>query len=310
MGDLRQTLSKLTHLITFEAASRADNFSRAADDLGVTRVSVSRQIAELEEFLGAKLFHRHHRNTSLTQAGRMLATTTNPALQEIAAIVRQIRIGASDKRLSVTTTTAFATYWLMPRVVGFNAQHPEVELNLVVSDRYLDLDTEGIDVAIRYTENTPRDGDVTPLFRETVYPVYSPRYKPRTALKVPADLLKENLLGLSGRYKPGARWPNWFQHNGLSMPSENLGVTINTYINMLQAAIEGQGIALAGFPLVDPYLEDGTLKTVPGTPSVERDYFYLIDKTEGRPDAEKFCNWVRGQAEQCQNKRDALIATP
>jgi DNA-binding transcriptional LysR family regulator len=298
MANLRKDLSKLSGLIVFEAAARSDNFSRAAEELGMTRVSVSRQIADLEADLGTRLFYRDHRKTRLTQDGRVLETVVRPALNDIASVMQQVRTSASDKRLTVTTTTAMATYWLMPRMADFNALHPEVELNLVVSDRYLDLEAEQIDVAIRYTEEVPERGEVTPLFRERIYPVYSPKYRPRTGMAVPEDLLQENLLSLSGRYKRGARWPSWFSQVGLATPGRSMGVAINTYINMLQAALEGQGVGLAGFPLADPYLADGRLLTNPEFPSVERDFFYLIDQTGGRDDAGKFCAWVKEQAEE------------
>lgn len=296
MANLRKTLNKIPHLITFEAACRNDNFTRAAEELGVTRVSVSRQIAELEETLGTKLFYRDHRKVSLTQSGRALETELSPALHQIASALKSVASRASDKRLTVTTTSAFATYWLMPRLVDFSNHHPNIELNLVVSDRKLDLVSENVDVAIRYSKRPPKWENVTPLLRERVFPVYSPRYNPRTDLASPEDLLKENLLYLSGIYRPGARWPNWFRKCNVPPPSEANGVVLNTYINMLQAAIAGQGIALAGNPLVDPYLEDGSLRKLDGFPEIERDFFYLIDATEGNEDARIFCSWIKKQS--------------
>lgn len=292
MASLRKTLTKLPHLITFEAASRNLNFTRAAEELGVTRVSVSRQISELEEAVGAKLFNRDHRKVSLTQAGRILEAEVNPALHQIAAAVQRVSSAKHNNRLSLTTTSAFATYWLMPRLVDFKNLHPEIELNLMVSDRHLDLRAEGVDVAIRYTKERPNFPVVVPLMQEFVFPVVSPKYTARTQLNSAQDLLNEHLLHLSGIYRPGARWPNWFRMNGLQPPAESKGVVVNTYINMLQAAIEGQGIALAGYPLVDRYLEDGSLFKIRGLPEVARDYFYLIDASEGRSEAQKFCNWI------------------
>jgi DNA-binding transcriptional LysR family regulator len=297
MADLRRTLTKLPHLITFEAACRHTNFTRAAEDLGVTRVSVSRQIAELEEVLGVKLFHRDHRKVTLTQVGRALESEVSPALYQIANALQNAAATSGGSRLTVTTTSAFATYWLMPRLIDFSNLHPEIELNLMVSDRMLDLEAEGIDIAIRYANSPPPWKKVTRLLRERVFPVVSPKYQPRTSLENPADLLRENLLHLSGIYRPGARWPNWFRVNGVSAPSEASGVVLNTYINMLQAAIAGQGVALAGNPLVDPYLEDGSLHKLKGFPEIERDFFYLIDATRNRQEAQIFCDWIRDQAQ-------------
>ncbi|WP_421904472.1 LysR substrate-binding domain-containing protein [Mameliella sp.] len=297
MANLRKTLTKLPHLITFEAACRHSNFTRAAEDLGVTRVSVSRQIAELEEALGAKLFYRDHRKVTLTQSGRALESEVSPALHQIASALKSVASRAGDERLTVTTTSAFATYWLMPRLVDFSNQHPEIELNLVVSDRMLDLEAEGIDIAIRYAETPPPWGKVIPLMRERIFPVCSPLYKAHTDLTSPKDLLRENLLHLSGIYRPGARWPNWFRNCDITPPPEASGVVLNTYINMLQAAIAGQGIALAGNPLIDPYLSDGSLKRLEDFPEIERDLFFLIDTTENRKDAQVFCDWMQEKSQ-------------
>lgn len=301
MVSLRKTLTKLPHLITFEAACRNDNFTRAAEELGVTRVSVSRQIGELEGALGVKLFHRDHRKVTLTQAGRALETEVSPALHQIASAMQNVGARARDARLTVTTTTAFATYWLMPRLVDFNNLCPEIELNLVVTDRKLDLEAEGVDVAIRYSKSPPPWKNVTRLMRERVFPVVSPKYQARTKLEKPADLLQENLLHLSGIYRPGARWPNWFRRNSISPPPEPGGVVLNTYINMLQAAIAGHGVALAGNPLVDPYLDDKSLVKLDGFLEIERDYFYLVDATGGRADAKAFCEWLTVQVGEIQS---------
>lgn len=292
MGNLRQTLAKLPHLITFEAVCRSENFTRAAETLGITRVSVSRQIAELEEQLGVRLFHRSHRKVVLTQTGRILEAEVCPALHQIASALNNVSAVKGRARLTVTTTSAFSTYWLMPRLVNFNNLHPELELNLVVSDRKLDLAAEGVDVAIRYAQSPPPWDKVTRLMRERIFPVVSPKYVARTALSSAQDLLSENLLHLSGIYRPGARWPNWFRRNGLHAPPEASGVVMNTYINMLQAAIAGQGIALAGYPLVDSYLADGSLLKLDGFLELDRDFFYLIDTTKNRTDARLFADWI------------------
>lgn len=296
MVNLRKSLNRLPHLIAFEAASRKLNFTRAAEELGVSRVSVSRQIAELEESLGVRLFNREHRRLSLTQAGRALEAEVNPALHQIADALKSVAGAAKGARLSVTTTSAFATYWLMPRLVDFSNRFPRIELDLVVADRMLDLAAEGINVAVRYSATEPREGRVRPLLQEKVFPVVSPRYAARTGLTQASDLLQEHLLHLSGIYRPGARWPSWFRSNGLEPPPEGSGVVVNTYINMLQAAIAGQGVGLAGNPLVDPYLADGSLIRVPGCEEVVRDHYYLMDMTRDREDAQIFCNWIMEQA--------------
>lgn len=282
----------MNRLVTFEAACRTANFSRAAEDLGITRISVSRQIAELESMLDVTLFQRNHRSVSLTEAGKQLESAIVPALTAIADTLSQIGESKGSTRVSVTTTTAFATYWLMPRLGEFGALFPEIELNLVVSDRYLDLEAEEIDIAIRYTADPPTSGRSVALFRERVFPVFSPAYLARGRLEEPKDLLNEVLISLAGPYRPEARWPYWFRQMGVEMRDPSPAVTMNTYITMLQAAIEGQGIALAGSPLVDNLIEAGSLATLPDLFAVERECFFLLERQRAGASASIFYDWL------------------
>ncbi len=294
MANLRQDVHLLRNLVTFQAASRAENFTKAATDLGVSRVAVSRQISELEQALGRKLFSRNHRKVALTRHGEVFAKDINPALDAITKALTRQRANASDTRLSVTVTSAFATYWLMPRLIDFGAKHPDIEVNLLVSDRYIDLEAEGIDVAVRYSPDELESAGWSPLVQEIIFPVYSPRYKAATALQNEEDLLQERLLFLAGKYRAEARWEHWFSERGHNPPEERSGISVNTYNNMLQAAIEGQGIALAGHPLVDTFLADGTLISMDGISPLRREVYYLY----WRPDHENariFSAWIESQ---------------
>lgn len=296
MASFRKDLPLIKNLITFEAASRLNNFTRAAEEMGLTRVAVSRQIAELELDLGQKLFIRNHRNVTLTVAGEALALAIDPALRAISEALARQRRGPAGKRLSVTVTTAFATYWLMPRLASFGSKFPDLGINVVVSDRYLDLASEDIDIAIRYMPVPTIGMDWRPLMQEEIFPVYSPKYEARTAMSCPEDLLSECLLLLSGSYRAEARWDNWFRSQGLKVPAERSGIQVNTYTNMLQAAIEGQGVALAGYPLVNPQLESGALLRIPGIQPLRREYYYVLNRSAERGDAVQFCQWLFDEA--------------
>jgi DNA-binding transcriptional LysR family regulator len=227
----------------------------------------------------------------LTTAGRALLDQVAPALGSIGNTLNQTRRLKTRPRLSITATPALATYWLMPRMIGFNTRYPDVEINLVVSDSYLDLAAEEIDVAIRYAATTPSVGHVKMLMRETIFPVYSPRYPRRTEMRSTIDLTKERLLFLKGTYRREASWPFWFQRLGLLRQEENV-ITFNTYLNMFQAAIEGQGVALAGRPLVDRFLADGTLRQIEGSEPFERDCYFLINRSRNKPFANAWCAWI------------------
>lgn len=294
MVDLRKDVHLLKNLVTFQAASVSENFTKAAAELGVSRVAVSRQIAELEHALDTRLFKRNHRYVSLSREGEAFAKTINPALKSISEALAQMRADAPNARLTITVTTAFATYWLMPRLIDFGARHPAIEVNLLASDRNLDVVSEGIDVAIRYSPTPPSGPGWEPVLQETIFPVYSPSYQARTDLTSAQDLRSEKLLFLSGPYRPEAGWPHWFQTQGLEPPEAGSGIHMNTYINMLQAAIEGQGIALAGHPLVDSLLKSGELSKVETVPPLLRERYYIYISPES-PLAQTFRSWVTEQ---------------
>lgn len=298
MVSFRKDLPLIKNLITFESASRCNNFTRAAEEMGITRVAVSRQIAELELGLGQKLFLRNHRNVTLTAAGETLSRAIDPALRTISEALAKQRRGSASKRLSVTLTTAFATYWLMPRLAAFGSIFPDLSINLVVSDGYLDLASEDIDVAIRYIAPPTSGAEPVPLMQEEIFPVYSPKYSSRTAMASARDLLSECLLLLSGSYRAEARWGNWFRAEGIEEPAERSGIQVNTYSNMLQAAIEGQGVALAGYPLINAHLENGSLLRIPGIKPLKRDFYYVLNRSVGRSEVEQFCQWLHDEAKR------------
>ena len=291
MADLQKNSHLLRNLVVFNQACRSLSFTRAAEVLGVSRVAVSRTIAELEAALDRQLFVRQHRSVALTEAGEVLKRDIVPALEQIADALARQRSSARVERVSITVTSAFATYWLMPRLPDFGARHPDVEVNLVVSDRYLDLDAERIDVAIRYGPLPGPPSAWRRILHEQIFPVYAPGYKARTAMQTPSDIAQERLLHLSGVYRPEARWRHWFAVHGVTAPEDRKGIGMNTYITMLQAAISGQGVALAGHPLVDSYLAEGTLLRPPGIAPLPRLYYYLYGNARSAG-VEAFCDWV------------------
>lgn len=309
MANLQRDAHLLQKLVVFEQACRSLSFTRAAEVLGVSRVAVSRTIAELEASLDRQLFVRQHRSVALTEAGEMLKRDVVPALQQVADALARQRSSARVERVSITVTSAFATYWLMPRLSDFGARHPDVEVNLVVSDRYLDLDAERIDVAIRYG---PPPGPA-PVWRqimhEQIFPVYAPGYKARSAMETPSDIAQERLLHLSGVYRPEARWRHWFAVHGVTPPEDRKGIGMNTYINMLQAAISGQGVALAGYPLVDRYLAEGTLLRPQGIAPLPRLHYYLYSNARSAG-VEALCGWLLDRLNETGASEDRTRWTP
>lgn len=296
MQALRSDLPTPNHLVTFVVAARHLSFTRSAAELNVSRVAVSQQIKALEAFLGAPLFHRLHRALSLTRVGEIYFEAVSRSLDRIAAATREVRAAEDRNRVTVTTTTGFSTYWLMPRIGAFRARYPEIDLRFLISDRYLDLHTENVDVAIRYGDGEWHDLDCTFLHQERIFPVCSASYLAgRRKAAQPADLLRETLLYLEGPYDPQTRWPVWFREHGVDVETVPQGITVNTYTNLVQATLDGQGIALVGPPLIEQFLDSGTLVLPLDVPAVRRRAFWLATPAgrAGRsPATTAFCDWV------------------
>ncbi len=296
MQTLRSSLPTPNHLVTFVAAARHLSFTQAAAELNVTRVAVSQQIKALEAFLSVTLFHRLHRALSLTEAGEIYYEKVSQSLKHIQAATQAIRAAEDRNRITVTTTTGFSTYWLMPRVGEFRTLHPEIDLRFLISDTYLDLHTENVDVAVRYGDGDWDNLDCTFLQRERIFPVCSIAYlAERERLSKPEDLLKENLLFLEGRYDEQTRWPAWFREQGVEVETIPQGITVNTYTNLVQATLDGLGIALVGPPVIEQFLNNGALIRPLNIPEIQRRAFYLATPSSSyhkSKAAVAFCDWV------------------
>jgi putative choline sulfate-utilization transcription factor len=265
MHTLRKKLPGLNGLVTFEAAARHLNFTEAARELCVSQAAVSRQIRRLEEQLGTALFQRAHRALRLTAAGKRLHDAVTMGLGHIANTASDIASPGKDGQIRVASTVAFATFWLMPRLNGFRQSYPNVDVNVTASDRSDDLYAEGFDIALTCGDKHPPGQDAYFLFTELVYPVCSPDYlKAHPGLKTPEDLLGERLLHLDERlwrdigWEP-IDWSIWLDKCGVRDTPEQHGLMLNNYPMLVQAALDGQGIALGWQHLVGHLLESGRL---------------------------------------------------
>lgn len=261
MARFRYQLPPLNYLVAFEAAAKHANFTEAARNLNVTRTAISHQVKAIEEFVGKPLFHRLNRSVRLTPAGEKLYTVVSRSLEEILDTVNEIENDVPDNSVTVTMTTGFSTYWLLPRITGFREQHPEIELKLVVTDRYVNLEEENVDVAIRYYRDDLIDPNARPLLRQLVAPTHSPLYKTTIDETSSAeDLLDERLIFLEGRkFDARSKWRSWFRQQGVHVSKMPRGLSVDNYANLIRACEQGEGFALLGPPLVTDQLMAGTL---------------------------------------------------
>jgi len=301
MARLRYKIPPPNHLVTFEAAGRCLNFTKAAEELNVSRVSVSQQIKALEERLGVKLFLRTHKTLKLTSPGKRYFNTVSNALNAILESTTEIQNGRTANSLTVTTTSGFSAFWLLPRIGKFRTLHPNIDIRLLVSDMNIDFDNEDVDLGVRYGDGEWPGLDSLALFRERIFPVCSPTYlegrKPPNSAQ---DIMKETLINLDGAYDLQTGWLHWFEANGLKPDNLSYALSVNTYTNLVQAALDGQGIALLGPPLNEQHLADGSLLKFMDSTAVERRAFYVVTPKHTKSSVEIGCfiDWLRHEASQ------------
>jgi LysR family glycine cleavage system transcriptional activator len=207
MAILRNRLPPANSLVTFEAAARHLNFTRAATELRVTQAAVSRQVQLLEDNLGVQLFERRPRGLALTAPGQRLHAAVTMGLGHIATTAADLRRVRREGELTVSTSVTFANYWLMSRVAKFRAAHPDIQLRLVASAPVRDLTASGIDLAVRYGRGKWAGVEAVHLLDNHVFPVCAPSYMARRRpLQSVTDLLQETLLHL---VEFDRNWVSW-----------------------------------------------------------------------------------------------------
>ncbi len=251
-------LPPMQALRAFEAAASAGSLTKAAEALHLTHGAISHQIKALEADLGVRLVERAGRGIRLTDEGERFAIRVRTAFAELAAAVREMTDHANPRQLRVSVIPSFAARWLLPRMGRFLAAHPDIDLDVRANLALADFHHEDTDVAIRYGFGDWPGLISEHLFDEIVFPVCSPRYAKGKLPARPEDLAHHTLL----RPDPASvsdLWKPWFELAGLDWPEPTRGPMFNDSSHMLQAAAEGQGIALARSSLIGNDLHNGLL---------------------------------------------------
>ena len=280
------------------------SFTLAATELNLTQSSISRQVAELERQIGTALFARQTRSLALTAAGQRLFQAAQQALKQIDRAVEDIRGPRNAARVTITTYASFASLWLVPRLAMFQREHPQIELRIDASDRFIDIDAEGVDVAIRWTRSTSLPNGAVPLHQEEVMPALSPLLLERsgTALKKPQDLFKLPLLELDESLPTSASsaWPKWFEFAGVRSAPPVPRLMFTFVDQSVQAAVRGQGVVLTRTPFVDELVASGELMAPFPKLRMPTGYQYALItnvNTKDTAHVTAFCDWVRGEFE-------------
>ncbi len=289
-------------LRAFEAVARRLSFSAAGEELHLTQPAISRQIRALEDELGAVLFLRGTRHVELTGAGAQLLRSVAPLLTQLDGSVRQIRSAQRRQPVGVTTFASFASLWLLPRLAGFQNLHPEADIRISATDQLADPDDPDIDIGLRYILAAQAPPGSTLLFGEQLTPVASPALLQRLPLQQPADLARHTLLEEDDNRASAAyaSWRHWLRLNAAPGLEPRGWVYLNFTYQQIQAALAGQGVALARLALVREALERGELVEPFGPAGrVSSPYAYWLVRWPARrerPALAAFEDWLLDEA--------------
>jgi LysR family glycine cleavage system transcriptional activator len=288
-------LPSLNALRAFEAAARHESFTRAAGELNVTQGAVSHQVKALEDELGLRLFRRERQRLVITEAGKTYLETIRDAFDRIAHGTERLLQRQKSGVLTVSTSPNFAAKWLVHRLGRFAEANPGVDLRIGATAQHVDFARDEVDVAIRHGDGNWPGLHVTRLCEEELFPVCSPALlKERGGLRSPADLARHTLLHIDEPHD----WAKWLEAAGVRGIDPKRGPVFSQRSMAIDAAIDGQGIALARTALCAWDLLTGRLVRPFGF-ALKVPYAYWIICPQANAEVAKiaaFRNWLHSEA--------------
>jgi LysR family glycine cleavage system transcriptional activator len=282
----------------FESTARHLSFTAAAEELCITQSAVSKQIKSLEDALGKALFLRGGKGLSLTPQGRELQEAARAALAQLGSAVDRL-LAVDRASVAVTTTPSFAALWLAPKLAKFQLQEPAIDVRVDASEARVNLEREGMDLAVRLMPVLPGEGPL-PLLQEQALLVAAPAVAAR--IHSPADILHTPLLVY---HDPARRflwmsWTAWYERLGLQPSARQPCLYFSQYEHVLTAAVQGAGVAIGRTPLVLPLAGSGQLNVVlPGQTVPGLGYHIVMSAHSAqRPAAQKLRAWLERELAQ------------
>ncbi|MDB5968852.1 MAG: Transcriptional regulator, LysR family [Hydrocarboniphaga sp.] len=293
LGAMSLRLPPLQALQAFEAAARHQSYTRAAEELALTHGAISYQISALEDRVGTKLFRRERNRMLMTDAGRLLLANVRQGLMLLERAF-DTRV-PTERRVSLTLSTlpSLARCWLVPRLLDFQCAHPDIDLLVDPSGALVDLEHDGVDIAIRYGGGGWSGVQQQLLMDEELFPVCSPRYRGGHLPQTPADLADCHLM-----HNPWQPWEPWFHAAGLSLRETARGVSYTDSALLLDAAAAGQGIVLARRALAWRDLAEGRLVRLFEVSIPDTSRYYLLWRHDHPrlADVLRLRDWLLAQA--------------
>jgi LysR family glycine cleavage system transcriptional activator len=289
------TLPPLDALRGFVAAARRMSITAAAADLCLTQSAVSRQIQLLEQRLGVALLSRSNRSIALTDAGEQLFRLASPWMDRLSELAEALRDEPRPRPVTVSASIGVASLWILPRLGAFQVSHPDIDIRVAANNRMVDLRQDEVDLAIRYSAADQVPAGARRLFDEAMVPVAS-RAVAASAFGPPGGLAQHILLDLDVSGRPWLHWANWIKTQGLAIKPKGY-LHFNQYDQVIQAAIEGHGVALGRLALVLPMLRDGRLVAQMERRMQVDDFGYWLIEASAHPRHEVtvFRDWLVDQ---------------
>lgn len=283
-------LPPLDALRVFEAAARRLSFAAAAEELHLTASAVSHRIKTLEEQLGLVLFKRITRKVQLTPAGRAYAAAVADAITILREATRRLAADA-NRPLTVSVTPMFGSRWLLPRLARFEAAHPGLTVRIISTTRFADFVTDSVDCAVRFGAGTWNGLAAHWLMTFDYVPVCAPSLIRRGRIKVPDDLARHTLLHSEST---SDAWRMWLLAAGATKVDPTSGQILSDMTAVMQAAIDGIGIAISDRKFIARELKERRLATpFPiDQPSGGAFYFVYPDSRADDRRISTFRDWV------------------
>ena len=303
---MRRRLPPLNALKAFEAAARSESFTRAAEELHVTQGAISHQVKALEAALGMRLFNRERHRLVLTAAGREYLDVVRDGFDRIALGTERLVEQQSSGVLTVSTSPDFAAKWMVHRLARFAESHPHIDLRISATERHVDFAREDVDVAVRHGDGRWAGLDAVRLCSERLFPVCSPKLVAgRNRIARAPDLLKFPLLRLGD----WTTWTRWFEAAGVKDPVAH-GPVLDRASMLIDAAVEGQGIALARTTLAAwDLITRRLVKPIDVSLRLPSTYWIVCPKaTSGLPKIAAFRNWLLAEAAEDLRRLEAIHA--
>ncbi|MDA7965799.1 LysR substrate-binding domain-containing protein [Ruegeria sp.] len=287
---MRRRIPSTTAMLCFEAAAKSEGFARAAEEMNLTQSAVSRQIQTLEAFVGQSLFIRSKQRVKLTAAGKALLAELSPLLEELElTILKTQSHDSTEGSLNIGVYPTLGSRWLMPVIMGPEAEKIRHMLNLVTYLKNSEIDPSLVDLAIAQGDDGWPGYRADRLMRETLVVAGAPEQFPEP-ISDPHSLLDHRILQHSTRPQS---WQIWFRHQGLKLPRRIIGPMFNQFEMLIDATKIGHGIAIIPEVLIRNELRQGSLiKVHPFEARTNTAYFLLTPETKvGVARVERMRSW-------------------